>query len=226
MTSFLQSMKISNSLFKSTEPLILPVIPEQSAQDTELDVSTLIKQHQDFYSTDHRLDHDQAREKATSDVKAIRYAFPESRQNWAQSLMCSWFALLCAVDDEIGSLEPNEALHARTQLILTIEQVHHGENPKKKAPWRRTRTGPHDLQEEQNRLINLNQHLILSAQTTLPPTPYHQFFSQTIQVWESMKTEILLRQSPLKKRAYVLPDPLPYSRTHTLLQHPQNRVPY
>lgn len=197
MTISLQSMKLSNSLFKSTEPLILPVIPEQYAQDTEFDVSTLIKQHQNFYSTDRRLDHDQAREKATSDVKAIRYAFPESRRSWAQSLMCSWFALLCAVDDEMESLKPDEALHTLTQLVLTIKKIHHGEISKKRDP-RRFRAGPYARQEQQNRLINLNQHLILSAQTTLPPTPYHKFLSQITQVWDSMKNEILLRHSPLK----------------------------
>lgn len=114
--------------------------------------------------------------------------------------MCSWFALLCAVDDEIESLRPDEALHILTRLILDIHQTRHGEIPKKRDIWRTTRAGPHDRQKQQHRLETLNQRLILSAQTTLPPTPYQEFLSQITQVWESMKDELTHRQSPQKQQ--------------------------
>ncbi|KAI7206401.1 hypothetical protein KC343_g8094 [Hortaea werneckii] len=58
--------------------------------------------------------------------------------------------------------------------------------------------GPHGRQDQQACLKTLNQRLILSAKTTLPPIQYHALVKQIFQVWESMKDEITLRQSSLK----------------------------
>ncbi|KAI7370617.1 hypothetical protein KC354_g1119 [Hortaea werneckii] len=194
MASLLQSMRLSNSFFDSTEPLMLPAIPTSSVADSELDVSTLTQQHQKFYLTDRRLYRDQAREKAMGDVKAIRYAFPESRQSQTQLLMCSWFALLCAVDDEIESLRSDEAHDTLTQLTLDIQQHRHAQ-VLKQFDSGRIQSRLHGRQEEHSRLETLNQRLALSAKTSLHPTQYHDFLKQIVQVWESMKDEIALRQS-------------------------------
>ncbi|KAI7091871.1 hypothetical protein KC356_g39 [Hortaea werneckii] len=117
--------------------------------------------------------------------------------------MCSWFALLCAVDDEIESLKPDKAHETLTQLTLDIQQHHHAQ-VLKQFDSGRIQSRPHGRQEEHSRLETLNQRFTLSAKTSLPPTQYHDFLKQIVQVWESMKDEIALRQSSLKDEATYL----------------------
>ena len=181
----LRAVKLTSLPVTCRGLLILPHVTSPPFPDN-LDIRHLTDSHSAFYLTSDTSSSsvESAAAKAAQDIASIHFAFPSVTSDHVVLLMSAWFAYLCAVDDEVESMEPETATEA---LSRTIEML---------------RTGSRDLSpisksvQGMAKLDALTKAFEQQMRAFLTLPQYYKITQLVADVWQAMLEEIVLRATP------------------------------